>query len=133
MSSKEAKPALEWLKKNAYKYGFVFRYPTDKADITGISDENAQYQLRYVGKAHALFMNEFNLCLEEYISYLKTFKYGENHLLIYFIGTAYEIFYVEAEEDVTEIRLAFDAVYEVSGNNADGFFVTIYRDLTVEE
>ena len=133
MSSKEAKPALEWLKKNAYKYGFVFRYPTDKADITGISDENAQYQLRYVGKAHALFMNEFNLCLEEYISYLKTFKYGENHLLIYFIGTQYEIFYVEAEEDVTEIRLAFDAVYEVSGNNADGFFVTIYRDLTVEE
>lgn len=133
MSSKEAKPALDWLKKNAYKYGFVFRYPADKADITGISDENAQYQLRYVGKAHALFMNEFNLCLEEYIPFLKTFKYGENHLLMYFIGTEYETFYVESEEDVTEIRLALDAVYEVSGNNADGFFVTIYRDLTVEE
>ncbi len=133
MSSQEAKPALDWLKKNAYKYGFVFRYPTDKADITGISDENAQYQLRYVGKAHALFMNEFNLCLEEYIPFLKTFKYGENHLLMYFIGTVYETFYVESEEDVTEIRLALDAVYEVSGNNADGFFVTIYRDLTVEE
>ena len=133
MSSKEAKPALDWLKKNAYKYGFVFRYPADKADITGISDENAQYQLRYVGKAHALFMNEFNLCLEEYIPFLKTFKYGENHLLMYFIGTVYETFYVESEEDVTEIRLALDAVYEVSGNNADGFFVTIYRDLTVEE
>ena len=133
MSSQEAKGALEWLKANAYKYGFVFRYPPEKADITGISDENAQYQLRYVGKAHALFMNEFNLCLEEYISFLKTFKYGENHLILYFIGTVYETFYVEAEEDITEIRLALDAVYDVSGNNADGFFVTIYRDLTVEE
>ncbi|MBE6695667.1 MAG: hypothetical protein E7587_04360 [Ruminococcaceae bacterium] len=133
MNSKEAKPALDWLKANAYKYGFVFRYPTDKADITGIEDEMSQYQLRYVGKAHSYFMNEFNLCLEEYIPFLKTFKYGENHLLIYFIGTQFESFYVEAEEDITEIRLAFDAVYEVSGNNADGFFVTIYRDLTVEE
>lgn len=134
MGDAQAKPALDWLKANAYKYGFVFRYPEDKSEITGMeaSDSN-KYQLRYVGKAHSYFMNEYNLCLEEYIPFLKTFKYGENHLLISFVGTQYESFYVEAIDDVTQIRIAKDAVFEVSGNNVDGYFVTIYRDLSVKE
>ena len=29
----------QWLDENAYKYGFVKRYPEDKTDITGISNE----------------------------------------------------------------------------------------------
>ena len=31
------------------------------------------------------------------------------------------------------LECGFDAVYEVSGNNADGYIVTIYRDLTIKE
>ena len=53
--------------KNAYKYGFVKRYPADKTDITGISNEPWHY--RYVGKDAARIMKEENLCLEEYIDY----------------------------------------------------------------
>ena len=55
----------QWLDENAYKYGFVKRYPEDKTDITGISNEPWHY--RYVGTTVAKIMKEENLCLEEYL------------------------------------------------------------------
>ena len=55
----------EWLLSNAHKYGFINRYPADKVDITGISNERWHY--RYVGKEAAEIMYNENLCLEEYI------------------------------------------------------------------
>lgn len=55
----------EWLQSNAHKYGFINRYPADKVEITGISNEPWHY--RYVGKEVAEIMFEENLCLEEYI------------------------------------------------------------------
>lgn len=55
----------EWLNENAWKYGFIKRYPSDKTDITGISNEPWHY--RYVGKDAAKAMKEQNLCLEEYL------------------------------------------------------------------
>lgn len=39
--------------------------PSDKTDITGISNEPWHY--RYVGKDAAKEMKEKNLCLEEYL------------------------------------------------------------------
>lgn len=59
----------QWLDENAYKYGFVKRYPADKTDITGISNEPWHY--RYVGKKAAKIMKEENLCLEEYLKKYK--------------------------------------------------------------
>lgn len=55
----------QWLNDNAYKYGFIKRYPSDKTDITGVSNEPWHY--RYVGKDAANIMKEENLCLEEYL------------------------------------------------------------------
>lgn len=55
----------EWLDENAYKYGFIKRYPADKTDITGIDNEPWHY--RYVGYEAAKEMKEQNLCLEEYL------------------------------------------------------------------
>ena len=55
----------EWLDENAYKYGFIKRYPADKTDITGIDNEPWHY--RYVGYEAAIEMKEQNLCLEEYL------------------------------------------------------------------
>ena len=55
----------QWLDDNAYKYGFIKRYPPDKTEITGISNEPWHY--RYVGKEAARTMKEENLCLEEYL------------------------------------------------------------------
>lgn len=55
----------QWLDENAYKYGFVKRYPSDKTDITGINNEPWHY--RYVGKEAAEIIKKENLCLEEYV------------------------------------------------------------------
>ena len=57
-----------WLNKNAHKYGFIKRYPEDKTEITGISNEPWHY--RYVGEKAAKEMKEKSLCLEEYIEYI---------------------------------------------------------------
>ncbi len=52
-----------WLKDNAYKYGFIVRYPSDKTAITGYIYE--PWHLRYVGNIAELLTKE-NLTLEEY-------------------------------------------------------------------
>ena len=54
-----------WLQENSYKYGFIFRYPAGKTDITGIAEEVWHY--RYVGVEAATEMYEQGLCLEEYL------------------------------------------------------------------
>ena len=53
-----------WLAENAYKYGFVLRYPLGKQKITGTSYEPWHY--RYVGKEVAREIYEREICLEEY-------------------------------------------------------------------
>ena len=64
-----------WLIDNSYKYGFALRYPTDKKDITMINYEPWHY--RYVGVNNATYMKEHDMCLEEYIDYLKQFEEEE--------------------------------------------------------
>lgn len=58
-----------WLVKNAENYGFVLRYKKEKKDITKVNYE--PWHWRYVGKEHAIKMNELDMCLEEYVEYLK--------------------------------------------------------------
>jgi len=58
-----------WLAENAYKYGFIKRYQSEKVEITGINNEPWHY--RYVGTEAAAQMQENGLCLEEYIEQLK--------------------------------------------------------------
>lgn len=58
-----------WLDANAYLYGFIQRYPSNKTAVTGINNEPWHY--RYVGEEAAQYMHEYDLCLEEYIAQLK--------------------------------------------------------------
>jgi len=53
-----------WLDKNAYKYGFILRYPPAKQEITGTNYEPWHY--RYVGVEAAKEIYEQDICLEEY-------------------------------------------------------------------
>lgn len=53
-----------WLAENAYKYGFILRYPMGKQKITGTSYEPWHY--RYVGVEVAKEIYERQICLEEY-------------------------------------------------------------------
>ena len=54
-----------WFAENAYKYGFIIRYPEGKTSITGVSFR--PWVIRYVGRYVATKMKEENLCLEEFI------------------------------------------------------------------
>lgn len=56
-----------WLKENAYKYGFIFRFPNDKENLTKFN--SSTWRLRYVGSDASTIIYNENLCLEEYLAY----------------------------------------------------------------
>lgn len=61
----EKTDAFEWLSKNAYKYGFILRYPADDVATTGYKYEPWHY--RFVGRQAASEIYFSGMCLEEYL------------------------------------------------------------------
>lgn len=58
-------PELIWMKENAYKFGYILRYPKDKEQITGFNYERWHY--RFVGPEISQYMRDNNIeTLEEY-------------------------------------------------------------------
>lgn len=57
--------AGKWVAANAYRYGFILRYPKGKEDITGYMHES--WHFRYVGKDVAEEIFKRNITLEEYL------------------------------------------------------------------
>lgn len=55
---------FEWMQENAYKYGFILRFPKDKTKQTGYEYESWHY--RYVGTEIATYIHKHNLSFEEY-------------------------------------------------------------------
>ena len=53
-----------WMQDNAYKYGFIMRYPKKYISYTGINNEPWHY--RYVGIKIATYMHENSMSFEEY-------------------------------------------------------------------
>ncbi|MEG1947418.1 MAG: M15 family metallopeptidase [Lachnospiraceae bacterium] len=107
-------------------YGFIERYPKGKETITGIAHE--PWHFRYVGYPHSEIMLEFKLTLEEYTDFIKQYPYEGTHLRTRKNGKSIEVFYVSAKETDATIMLLEKTVYQVSGNNADGFIVTLWRN-----
>ena len=58
-----------WLKQHCWDYGFIMRYTDEKSDITGIVGE--EWHVRYVGVEHSIRMRDMDMCLEEYVAWLK--------------------------------------------------------------
>ena len=55
---------FNWVKNNAYRYGFILRYPHDKVDITEYKYEPWHY--RYINSTNlAKYLYDNNLTLEE--------------------------------------------------------------------
>ena len=111
----------------AEEYGFIMRYKKDKESITKISEE--KWHFRYVGIPHAKLINKYNYCLEEYIDFLRKFEYNTNHLKIEEDNLRIEIFYIEMKDKIIEINLSKNKKYHVSGNNIDGFIITLFEDM----
>lgn len=63
----EKTPEYRWLAANAYRFGYILRYPAGKEKITGIDFE--PWHFRYVGAPHAENITRRKISLEEYLSY----------------------------------------------------------------
>ncbi len=113
-------------------YGFIQRYAKDKEKITGISHE--PWHFRYVGYPHSKIMNEKGLALEEYTEFIKTYR--NNSRYIYRrnsdtgagvrAGAETETYYIPANDDITQAAMPDNCVYQISGNNIDGFIATVW-------
>ena len=59
----------KWLYEHCAEYGFIIRYKTEWAKITGYKGE--PWHIRYVGKEHAQFITKLNVPYDTYIAYLQ--------------------------------------------------------------
>ena len=59
----------KWLVENAWKFGFILRFPEEKFSVTTIQFE--PWHWRYVGRYHAKKIHDLGVCLEEYIQMLE--------------------------------------------------------------
>lgn len=120
----DGKGIYEWITKNCSQYGFVVRYTDEKKYKTGIGDE--PWHLRYVGEPHSEIMTELNLCLEEYLEYIKVYRYYTNPLQENRgPGSNYSIYYVPTTGELTKVPVPKAKAYTISGNNQDGYIVTV--------
>lgn len=111
-------PEGKWIEKNAWKYGFIIRYPKDKTNVTGIQFE--PWHIRYVGLPHSVIMKKMNFALEEYLDYLKE----EKQISVSYNGKKYKITYYPISKS-KKIYVQDNSDYEISGNNMDGVIVTV--------
>jgi len=95
------------------------------------------WHFRYIGKPHASIVKQTGMAYEEYIFFLKKFTFEEPLEYKYSDNEFYKIYFVNQnhDSDITEVPLTYDAItstapeaYSVSGNNMDGFVVTLKVD-----
>lgn len=109
----------------APNYGFIERYRKSKETITGISHE--PWHFRYVGYPHSKIIEDRGFSLEEYIEFIK--DYREDCPFVYrpAQGIGMEIYYIPARKENTQITVPENCTYQLSGNNTDGFIMTVWR------
>ncbi len=117
-----------WIADNAYKYGLIMRYPDDKATVTGVTGSTGI--IRYVGKPHAQIMYKNNMCLEEYLDFIKEHSYENAIGYTTDDGKNYAIYYAASEGNETNIKIPTDSdgdayKFTISGNNTDGYIITV--------
>ena len=70
-------------------------------------------------------MYKNNLCLEEYLELLKQYT-PENPLIIDVQNKSYEVYYQAMEDGLSStVQVPADGSYIISGNNCDGFIITV--------
>lgn len=108
------------------QYGFIERYPLGGEAITKIAHE--PWHFRYVGYPHSALISEQEMTLEEYTEDLQQYVYQDKHLFWSRGRQTVEIFYVplgHGKETLVEVPDTMPC--QVSGNNAGGVVVTLWR------
>ncbi|MBQ6180707.1 MAG: M15 family metallopeptidase [Ruminococcus sp.] len=111
-----------WFDEHAADYGFIVRFPEGKEQYTG--EEGRTHTYRYVGVPHAVYMKQSGLCLEEYIDEVKTHN-SEDPITVTVDSKLYSIYYEPASAGDTVVTVPSNKTYTVSGNNVDGFIITV--------
>ncbi len=130
-----------WLEVNCAREGFIRRYAEDKVDVTGIANE--PWHFRYVGVPHAYICTVKNWCLEEYVENVKAYTAEGTMLRVTAAGEVTEVraadglptsdgwlvYYAPKTYGTeTSVKVPRGSDYEISGNNVDGYIVTIVLD-----
>ena len=105
----------DWIYANAYKYGFV------NIDDPAASEESGSGLFRYVGVAHATYMKTKKLQLSTYLEQLRSTT-PDAPLLTKVGKITYASYYLSADG---EILVPTEHEYVVSGNNIDGYVITV--------
>lgn len=106
----------------AARYGFIQRYRREKEALTGIAEE--PWHFRYVGAPHAALLEENGLCLEEYRDFIAQ---GPRLCLLEGGRTAY-VSYVPCPGQTVELALP-EGCCQISGDNQEGFFLTVWGNV----
>jgi len=119
----------KWYFENAHKFGFILSFPEDRTEDTGTIYEPWHY--RYVGLPHSLITYTNNFLLKEYLDYIR--QYSFENPLVYVLTVVeldsaettyrYEVYFTSG----TDVKVPLNVEYDISGNNIDGFIVTIKK------
>lgn len=111
-----------WIIENCHNYGFIVRYPAGKENAT--KEAFCPWHLRYVGEPHASAMKQYNMCLEEYVSFLSSSSLKQP--FEYTSGTAsYKTYMVPSTEDVTNVQVPIGGNYDISGDGSGSYIITV--------
>ena len=118
-----------WIFENAYKYGFVQLYSAPEAN-TAEGAEAAQDKtniFRYVGEVHSNIMKDKKCeTLSEYLELLKAKTTFKTHFRTTVNKVSYEVYYL-AQGGELLVPEKYKDSYTVSGNNMDGYIVTVCK------
>jgi len=106
-----------WIYENAYKYGFI-----------SIGD-GASATFRYVGTVHSTAMKEKDLSFTEYLNMLKEQTTPASPLTVISAGNSYAVYYLSHEGEHT---VPLNYKYDISGNNIDGYIITVNVSKKIE-
>ena len=100
----------KWIYDNAAKYGFV------RASAL----EGEEHIFRYVGVAHATYMDNNDKTLAEYLEILKS-RSASKPLSVTVDNASYNMYYSATAEAVVPTKYS----YTVSGDNMNGYIITV--------
>ena len=120
------KSNYEWIYNNAHKYGFIIRYPNSCDHFVDQISETS-IRIRYVGTVHATAIKERGICLDEYLADLSiNHKNYDKALELSVDGKTYIIYYYVYSAPHTSVPIPKNNKgYEISGDNMNGFIVTV--------
>lgn len=114
-------------RRESIKWGFIERYKEGKEHITGIAKE--PWHFRYVGYPHSAIIEGKGFALEEYHDFIKQYTSLDNAYEYMDNKRIMKIFFIKSTGDNVILNIENNFLCKVSGNNSDGYIVTMFNNL----